>query len=280
LLKYAACVRNKDPQARKKAAIGLGQLAGLYSKAASQRLQDALMQIGKQMAAEKDAELQTLLSAAFVRLSQESASRRYYPAMQQALDSLADLEEHRPAWVQSLRPRTGIENRLSDFIEEIVAAEAFPEGFMGVLTRLPESSAENLAVRLARAGHRSERESIVQMAETVGAPCRRHLTEIFKSGPSARAAAIVGLLSRLDPAIVEAILPERLRESRRGFHDSVVRQLSVAGAPSRGRILANSLEAFDSSVVPLALDETGMCGDTDCSWLKASFCLKVRIIFA
>jgi PilZ domain len=263
LLKYASCVRNKDPEARKKAAIGLGQLAGLYSKAASQRLQDALMQIGKQMAAERDPELQTLLSAAFVRLSQESATRRYYPAMQQALDSLADLEEHRPTWVQSLRPRTGIENRLSDFIEEALAAEALPEGFMGVLTRLPEASAENLAVRLARSGRRSERESIVQMAEAIGGPCKRHLTEILKSAPSAKAATVVGLLSRLDPAAVEGNLPERLREGRRGFHDAVVRQLSTAGAPARGRILGDSLEAFDSAVVSLALDEIGMCGDPD-----------------
>jgi hypothetical protein len=263
LLKYASCVRNKDPEARKKAAIGLGQLAGLYSKAASQRLQDALMQIGKQMAAERDPELQTLLSAAFVRLSQESATRRYYPAMQQALDSLADLEEHRPTWVQSLRPRTGIENRLSDFIEEALASEALPEGFMGVLTRLPEASAENLALRLARSARRSERESIVQMAEAIGGPCKRHLTEILKSAPPAKAATVVGLLSRLDPAAVEANLPERLREGRRGFHDAVVRQLSTAGAPARARILGDSLEAFDSAVVPLALDEIGMSGDPD-----------------
>ena len=104
LLQYASCVTNKDAEARKKAAIGLGQLAELYSKAASQRLQDALVKIGQAMAAEKDAELQTLLSAAFVRLGQESAARRYYRAVQQSLDSLADLEESRPSWVQSLRP--------------------------------------------------------------------------------------------------------------------------------------------------------------------------------
>lgn len=45
LLQYASCVRNKDAAARKKAAIGLGQLAELFSKAASQRLQDALVQL-------------------------------------------------------------------------------------------------------------------------------------------------------------------------------------------------------------------------------------------
>ena len=130
LLKYASCVRNKDAEARKKAAIGLGQLAELYSKAASQRLQDALAQIGQQLVAEKDAELQTLLGAAFVRLSQEAAQRRYYRAMQQSLDSLADLEELRPTWAQSLRPRIGVENRLPEFVEEALTAEAMPEGLV------------------------------------------------------------------------------------------------------------------------------------------------------
>src|SRR5580658_3454635 len=263
LLHYASCVRNKDAEARKKAAIGLGQLAELYSKAASQRLQDALTQIGQQMAIEKEAELQTLLSAAFVRLSQESASRRYYRAMQQALDSLADLEESRPSWVQSLRPRIGVENRLPEFIEEALAAEALPEGFMGVLMRVPQLAAEHLAVRLARSGRRTERECVVEMATAVGTPCSRHLRETLKTEVPAKAATVVGLLSRLDPVAVNDDLPARLREGGRGFHDAVVRQLSIAGAPERGQILANSIEAFDTMVLPLALDDIGMCGDPD-----------------
>jgi len=263
LLHYAACVRNKDAEARKKAAIGLGQLAELYSKAASQRLQDALTQIGQQMAMEKDAELQTLLSAAFVRLSQESASRRYYRAMQQALDSLADLEETRPTWVQSLRPRIGVENRLAEFIEEALAAESLPEGFLGVLMRLPQLAGEHLAVRLARSGRRSEREAVVEMAKAVGTPCSRHLKETLKSEVPAKAATVVGLLSRLEPAAVEEALPVRLRDGGRGFHDAVVRQLSTAGAPERGLILTDSIENFDPMVLPLALDEIGMCGDVE-----------------
>jgi len=261
LLKYAACVRNKDAEARKKAAIGLGQLAELYSKAASQRLQDALAQIGQQLAAEKDAELQTLLSAAFVRLSQESASRRYYRAMQQALDSLADLEEIRPTWAQSLRPRIGVENRIAEFIEEALTVDAMPEGLVGVLMRVPQAAGEQLAVRLARAGRRSERESIVELAKTVGTGCTRHLREMLKSEPPAKAATIVGLLSRLDASAVDDLLPQRLRHGGRGFHDAVIRQLSVAGAPERGQLLANLLEKIDPMVLPLALDEIGMCGD-------------------
>jgi len=56
-----------------------------------------------------------------------------------------------------------------------------------------------------------------------------------------------------------------LSEGQRSFQDAVVRQLSIAGAPERGRILADSLEMFDSLVVPLAIDEIGMCGDPSTS---------------
>jgi len=263
LLHYATCVRNKDSEARKKAAIGLGQLAELFSKAASQRLQDALVQIGQQMAAEKDTELQTLLSAAFVRLSQESATRRYYRAMQQSLDSLADLEESRPSWVQSLRPRVGIDNRVPEFIEEALTAEQMPEGLVGVLMRVPQSASEYLAVRLARSGRRTEREAIVSLAKAVGLPCVRHLKEILKNEVPAKAATVVGLLARMDPLALENMLPARLKENVRSFHDAVVRQLSIAGAPERGKLLAESLELLDPLIVPLALDEIGMCGDTE-----------------
>jgi hypothetical protein len=263
LLHYASCVGNSDAEARKKAAIGLGQLAELYSKAASQRLQDTLAKIGLAMAAEKDTELQTLLSAAFVRLSQESAARRYYRAVQQALDSLADLEGSRPSWVQTLRPRIGVDNRLPDFIEEAMVAETMPDGLVGVLMRVPQGAAEHLAVRLARTSRRTERESLVNLAKAVGAPCVRYLKESLKNDAPAKAATVIGLLSRLDPAAVDELLPRRLRDGGRGFHDAVVRQLSTAGAPERGKLLSDSLEMFDVMILPLALDEIGMCADGD-----------------
>jgi hypothetical protein len=263
LLQYASCVQNKDAEARKKAAIGLGQLAELFSKAASKRLQDALRQIGQQMAAEQDPELQTLLSAAFVRLSQESAARRYYRALQQALDSVADLEESRPSWVQSLRPRLGVDNRVPEFIEEALAAEQLPDGLVGVLMRVPKSASEHLAVRLARSSRRTERESVVSLAKSVGAPCIRYLKETLKNDAAAKAAGVVGLLSRLDPQAVDELLPRRLRDGGRGFHDAIVRQLSTAGAPERGKLLADSLEMFDTMILPLAIDEIGVSGDAD-----------------
>jgi hypothetical protein len=192
LLQYASCVRNQDTEARKKAAIGLGQLAELFSKAANQRLQGALLQIGEQMEAEQDAELQTLLSAAFVRLSHEASSRRYYSAMQQSLDSLAQLERSRPSWVRSLRPRIGIENRAAEFIEEAVSCERMPDGLSGVLVRIPLAAAEHLSVRLARSWKQSEREKIVQIAQSVGPACAKALEEILRTEQPAKAAAAVG----------------------------------------------------------------------------------------
>ncbi len=261
LLHYASCVRNKDPEARRKAAIGLSQLAELYSRAASQRFQKAMLEIGEQMAEEREPELQTLLSAAFVRLSQEAALRRYYPAMHQALDSLAKIEERRPSWVQSLRPRIGVENRIPEFLEEAVNAEAVPEGLVGVLQRVPQAASEHLAVRLGRSVKRSERERLVELAKAVGAPCIDHLRQILRKEPTAKAAGVVGLLSRLEPAALEELLSARLDEGGRFMQDAVVRQLSTAGAPERGRLLANVLEQLDSSVASLAIDEIGMSGD-------------------
>ena len=264
LLKYASCVRNKDAEARKKAAIGLGQLAELYSKAASQRLQDALAQIGQQLAAEKDAELQTLLRAAFVRLSQEAAQRRYYRAMQQSLDSLADLEELRPAWAQSLRPRTrrrepdaGIRRRSADGGGDARRIGGRADAHPG---RAPASI--SLCDWRAPGAAPNARTSCSWPRPWAGA-CARYLKEMLKSDAPAKAAVVVGLLSRLDAAGVEDLLPQRLKHGGRSFHDAVVRQLSIAGAPERGQLMANSLESFDPLVLPLALDEIGMCGDPE-----------------
>ncbi len=263
LLHYAACVRNKDAEARRKAAIGLGQLAELYSRAASQRLQTALAEIGKQMQEEREQELQSLLSAAFVRLSQEAASRRYYRAMLQALDSLNLLEAVRPSWVEGLRPRLGIENRVSEFIDDAVHSDRVPESLTDVLKRVPQASSEQLAVRLSRSTRRNERERVVDLAKAIGEGCAQPLRAVLRAEPLAKAAAVVGLLSRLDPTALAEYLPSRLSEGQRSFQDAVVRQLAIGGAPERGRILGSSLELFDSLVMPFAVDEIGMCGDPD-----------------
>jgi hypothetical protein len=120
-----------------------------------------------------------------------------------------------------------------------------------------------LAVRLARSARRTERESVVSLAKSVGTPCVRYLKETLKNDAPAKAAGVVGLLSRLDATAVDELLPRRLRDGGRGFHDAIVRQLSTAGAPERGKLLADSLEMFDTMILPLAIDEIGVSGDAE-----------------
>src|SRR5208337_2414392 len=76
------------------------------------------------------------------------------------------------------------------------------------------------------------------------------------------AAAVVGLLSRLSSSILLEFLPMRLKGWNRFYHDLVVRHIAYGAAPDRGRILLEILEHLDPMVLPQALDEIGMSGDS------------------
>jgi hypothetical protein len=267
LLQYAACVREKNPEARRKASIGLGQMAELYSRVGVAVMDSAVRQLGAQMTDEREADLQTLLSAAFVRFSQEAGTQRNYLVLRTALDCLSEVEKVRPSWVQGLRPRIGVENRLAEFVEEALSSPKVPEGLLDVLKRMPQIAADQLAGRIARCVLVSERERLVELAEQLGAPCVQHLRESLRLQPASRAVLTLGLLSRLDPEAVESILPGLLPQWNRAFHDSALRQLSVAGAPGRGRLLAKLLDRFDILVQPLVVDEIGMSGDASAAEL-------------
>lgn len=233
------------------------------SKLASLQLQNALRKIGEQMAVETDLKRQTALSAAFMRFGQEALSSRDYLSLEQALDVLSTLEESRPGWAQSLRPRIGVKSCVPGFIESALSNDQVPDGLLGVLARVPEDASVHLASRLARSIRCTERERAVDLAKSLGEPCALHLKELLRNAGAEKAALALGLLSRLDPRAVNELLPRRLRENGRDFHDVVVRQLSIAGAPQRGAILANLLELFDAMILPLAIDEIGMSGDVE-----------------
>ena len=76
LMKYAACVGLEAAEARRTTAIGLSDLAELYGSGDGSALMEAIRRLGNQLALEREPEVQTLVSAAFVRLSQEAASSR------------------------------------------------------------------------------------------------------------------------------------------------------------------------------------------------------------
>ncbi len=118
LLKYATCIGMEAPEARRTTAMGLSDLAELYGSGDGSALMDAIRRTGNQLAMEREPELQMLVGATFVRLSQEASAKRAYAAIHQALASLDSIETQRPGSTVSLRPRIGAEERLPEFVEE------------------------------------------------------------------------------------------------------------------------------------------------------------------
>jgi hypothetical protein len=261
LQNYAACAESEDTDARRKAATGLSQLAELYAKIDPKLLGEALRHLGLRLSVEQDAELQALVSAAFVRLSQQAATTRCFSAMEQALDLVAGVESQRPAIAQSLRGKMGIEERIPEFVEEALRARQTSVGLTNVLKLLPQSTMEQLASRFNRCGLRDDAEHIANLAADLGEESLQYLRSTVRNGPLPEATEMVGLLSKLDPQAVAVFLPGRIKNFPRLSQDRVVRQLSASGAPGRCHILLELLDHVDPLVMPMVIDEIGIAAD-------------------
>jgi hypothetical protein len=221
----------------------------------------AIRKVSEQLCVEKDPELQSLLSAAFVRLSQEASEARNYQAVNAVCAGMEMLQQQRPVMVSDLRPRIGVENRIPEFIEEALRDDAVQPALLQVLRRTSQSGAEHLADRFFRCMRRDECDRMVELVKEMGSPALSQLREILRTGQSRQASAVVGLLSRLDVGTLLELLPVRLPEWNRFYHDIVVRQIAYGAAPDRGRTLLELAEVLDSVVLPEAIDEIGMSGD-------------------
>ena len=73
----------------------------------------------------------------------------------------------------------------------------------------------------------------------------QQLREMLRTGQPRQAASVVGLLSRLDVPTLLELLPARLPEWNRFYHDVVVRQIAYGAAQDRGRTLLELLEILD-----------------------------------
>ena len=263
LQNYASCAESQEPDARKKAAAGLSQLAELYAKVDPKLLGEALRHLGLRVSVEQDAELQALVSSAFVRLSREAATSRHFVAMEQALDLVGGIEAQRPGIAQTLRAKMGIEERIPEFVEEALRARQASAGLTRVLKLMPQSTMEQLAIRFNRCSLRDDAEHIANLAADLGEEALQHLRSTVRSGPVAEAAEMVGLLSKLDPQAVEVFLPSRIKNFPRVSQDRVVRQLSASGAHGRCRILLQLLDHVDPLVMPMVIDEIGVTADRE-----------------
>jgi hypothetical protein len=263
LKNYASCADSEEPDARKRAATGLSELAELYAKADPRLLGQALRHVGVRLSVEQDQDLQTLVSAAFVRLSQEAAAKRCYPAMEQALNLLAGVETQRPGIARTLRSKMGIEDRVPEFVDEALRARQISAGLTGVLKQLPQTAMEQLAVRFNRCQYRDDLENMANLAHDLGEEAAQYLRSTVRGGPHAEAVEMVGLLVRLDPTAASVYLPARIKDFPRAAQDRVVRQISSCGAAERCRILLTILDHVDPLIMPLVVDEVGMTGERE-----------------
>jgi hypothetical protein len=263
LKNYAKCADSEEPDARKRAATGLSELATLYGQADPRLLSEALRHIGVRLSVEQDQDLQTLVSAAFVRLSQEAATQRCYPAMAQALNLLEGVESQRPGIGKTLRSKMGIEDRVPEFVEEALRAREVAAGLTGVLKHLPQTAMEQLASRFNRCQFRSDLENVASLAHDLGEQAEQYLRSTVRGGPISEAVEMVGLLTRLDPQAAEVFLPGRIRDFPRTAQDRVIRQIAASGAHGTCRLLLAILDHVDPLVMPLVIDEVGMTGDRE-----------------
>ncbi len=261
---YASCLQSDEFEARRRSAIGIADLADVYASLGGRPLAPAIRIAGAQLSVERDDNLQGLISAAFVRLAQEAGLKRLFPALLQSLDSLDTVENQRPVFAQSLRPRIGLEKRVPEFLEDVLRGDRKLEGLEILLQRVPRSAAENLISRFNRTSSRVEMQRLVDLARAVGEELMASLRDTLRSGSANEAAETAGLLSRLDHTTIDRWLPERLGDWPRQAQDRVVRLIAMGGAAERGNLLVNLLHMLDPVLLPLAIDEIGLSEDTSC----------------
>jgi hypothetical protein len=263
LMKYAACIGLESDDARRTTSIGLGELAELYGSGDGSALIEAIRRVGSQLAIERDPELQTLVGAAFVRLSQEAASKRCYPGIQQALASLDTVEAQRPGSSQSLLPRIGAEDRIPEFVEESLRSGEIADGLIDILALMPKATLRYITNRFGHSGFREDCELLAEFVHSLGEEAVHHLTETLQTAPASEAAEVLGLLGQLAPDTVARALPTRLAQWPRSTHDRCIRQLSSVPPHTRTHLLVAIFDSLDTLIRPLALDEISMTGSPD-----------------
>jgi hypothetical protein len=261
LQNYSNCLTAKDAEPRRKAAIGLSQLADLFAAPRIDLIGSMVHKIGEALVRDPDPEVQSLLSAAFVRLSSEAGNRKQYRALSEVCGAIEEVAKQRPALANELRPRIGVENRLPEFIEEALRLPQVPADLILVLRRTSQAAIEHLADRFFRCMRREECDRMVDIVKELGPGAIQQAREMLRMGPVRQAASVVGLLSRLDVPTLLELLPIRLKEWNRFYHDIVVREIAYGAAHDRGRTLLEILEHLDAMVLPQAIDEIGMSGD-------------------
>ena len=186
LQNYSNCLTAKDAEPRRKAAIGLSQLADLFAAPGIDLIGPIVHKIGEALVRDPDPEVQSLLSAAFVRLSSEASNRKQFGALSEVCVAIEDVAKQRPALANELRPRIGVENRLPEFIEEALRLPQVPPDLILVLRRTSQAAVEHLADRFFRCMRREECDRMVEIVKDLGPQRMQQAREMLRTGQCAR----------------------------------------------------------------------------------------------
>ena len=188
LRNYVNCLDARDAEPRRKIATGLAQLADLFPGPGGDLMGYAVRRVGEQLSKEQDNELQSMLNAAFVRLSQEASARKNYGAVAEVCGAMAMVAKSRPLVANDLRPRIGVENRLPDFIEEALRTEPLPQDLLEVLRRTSQAAVEHSADRFFRCLRREECDRMVELVRELEKPALAQMGEMLRTGQTRQAA--------------------------------------------------------------------------------------------
>ncbi len=258
---YLRGLENTDPEARRKASIGLTEMADLYGRGEPGLLQAAILASGRQLSRENEAELRTLMSATFVRLGQEALNARDYAAVEQSMASLQRIETQLPSVAQDIRPRISVQNRLREFVAEASRSGVPAQGLADVLRRTPKAAAEEVAQQFAKASTRDECGRFVNVLMQLGNDATGHLRDMFLKRTVQESLQSLALLSRIDMPLLLSEIPSRLGLWNRQQQDTAVRMIAMAGSEARGELLLTMLDYLDPLILPLAIDEIGFSGE-------------------
>ena len=267
LLNYASCVGNEAADARRKAAIGLAELAGAFSRVEPRVLDTAIRCVGEQLTWEEDPETQELLGSAYARLAQEASGSGNLGSISTALSWLEDAAREKPALDKLLRPRLGVESRLPDFIEQAIREPQVSSGLAGLFRRSAPDVAPMLAARFGKCARREECRRVIELFSITGEAGIAKLRETLANGDPADAASTIGLLTSAGTPQLDRLLITRLSAWSRAQHDTVVQQLARASGSERVRLLARLFPVFNQMVLAQVVDEVSLSGDPAASQL-------------
>jgi hypothetical protein len=252
LANYSSALRSSEAEARARAAVAFGQLAACYAQA--NLLETTVEQATAAVTHERDAAIRDTIIASIASLAREAESRSDFKPLRMAwtcADKASDTD------AAAIRSKIVTTERIRELFTEAVASSAPAPALLDVLRSMPKASADAAVDAFTQCQTAAQRECLVHLVSTLGDATHECLRERYRSA-GATAIPTIGLLTRLDHALLDRSLSGLLRSWSRSQQDAVVRQIASSGSAMRGGLLLRVLDSLDPLVASLALDEIGM----------------------